>query len=355
MSVFNSREERRITRTITRTGFTLSSMKVDTSSLGGGLSAPNSLTNVQGSSDGTTLTVTGTTGQSAVIFGIEFSVNTIPGTYPFSFNTPGGATSQSIGLILANWGINGGDTVYIMAYTNSDSLDGIGTRVYGTPTLTVVLPVTAITITPAQAWTRGTATASVSATRAISTPTIGDLLVACVNATGLSGFPTNVAVTDDGTGSWTKIAGEYWGNEGPQWMSIWIKKSAGNETVITATPSAPTTIELMVGTYLPSSVPTSYALDGLEATNTQTGTTTPNPGNNTASTQCVLNIGLIVTDVGSPTAAGTPAHTRVQNFSFIFFTAVEEALNPGAGTLSAAWTSASCTPNTVGVNVKAVP
>lgn len=93
----------------------------------------------------TDITVTGVTSGdiSTGVYGVEYSVNAVPGSYPFSLNTVGVAANQSITINLASEGIAAGDVVYIRAYYNTDPLDDLSTRVYGTPTLivTVAFPV----------------------------------------------------------------------------------------------------------------------------------------------------------------------------------------------------------------------
>lgn len=96
------------------------------------------LISVVASLSSTDITVTGiTTGDvSSGVYGVEYSVNSVPGIYTFSLNTPGAVASQTININLASEGIVTGDTVYIRAYYNLDALDGLSTRVYATPTLT---------------------------------------------------------------------------------------------------------------------------------------------------------------------------------------------------------------------------
>lgn len=109
---------------------------------GGGIVIPPPiLSSVASSLSVTDITVTGTTDGdvSLGVFGVEYSVNAIPGTYPFWLNTVGAVASQSININLASEGINAGDTVYVRAYYNLDTLDSTSTRVYGTPTLIVVI------------------------------------------------------------------------------------------------------------------------------------------------------------------------------------------------------------------------
>lgn len=99
------------------------------------------LSSVASSLSLTDIPVTGTTSGdiSAGFFGVEYVVNSVPGVYTFSLDTVGAAASQSIVINLASEGINAGDTVYIRAYYNLDPLDDPSTRVYGTPTLTVLV------------------------------------------------------------------------------------------------------------------------------------------------------------------------------------------------------------------------
>lgn len=111
---------------------------------GGGIVIPPTILSLVASSvSSTAITVTGTTDGdiSAGVFGVEFSINSVPNPpttpYQWSWNTPGAAASQSISIVLADWVIVAGDTVYIRAYYNFDPLDNISTRVYGTPTLTL--------------------------------------------------------------------------------------------------------------------------------------------------------------------------------------------------------------------------
>lgn len=87
-----------------------------------------------------TITITATTSGdiSAGVFGVEYSINSVPPPYDFSVNVPGEAASQSITLGPGE-GIVAGDTVYMRAYYNIDPLDPVDSRVYGTPTLTVLV------------------------------------------------------------------------------------------------------------------------------------------------------------------------------------------------------------------------
>lgn len=290
------------------------------------------LSNVASSTDGppaTTITVTGTTSRAVVIFGVRFAVNVVPGAYPFSFTAPGAAASQSVGIVMADWGIVAGDTVYIQAYTNSDPLDGVGTRIYGTPTLTVVLPAGANTFAISGTWGVDSADNLVSVAKS---PSAGQLI--WVWGMIANSILDTIAVSDNGTGSWNTFTGTpvSFAAFTDRIYGFW-KIAAGNETTITVTRTSGTgRIGMHCALFTTSSA---AAEDGFNSASSLGGTS-PNPGTITKAAAGLV-LGFVTDDTGHP----TPTLTAGGSNTIGAFADSQYNSSAASGSNSAAWTLVS--------------